>query len=681
MALIIDNTVISRPRRTATTPSTTQTKKWEASYAAADAGSAGVTPTKKPASKPAVQNPRQADLAAHLLALNTTPTTTPPAPTVTSAPIVSFTAQSPDPAPSTEPSPRPPFAEEPGPTIELPNAENGYGGLFPVPASPPAGGTNAGISEADRAKQERADARALAANDAGEDPQHIINPRTGRGYTDAELKALVEERGPTTPAQTTNPAPIRTPEEPDPIKTADARALAINDSGGDPQHIINPRTGRGYTDAELRGLVDERAANADAQALAANEAGQDPQHIINPRTGRGYTDAELRGLVEEQATNADERALAVLDAGGDPQHIINPRTGRGYTDAELRDLVDNRADSEPPAPESAQARRIAQQEYIEAQNADARAIAAADAGGDYDHIINPRTGRGYTDGEVTYARETRSYRAGLSPDERIEFDNLFYEVGVDFDKDDAVGVIGRDWHEVFNTDGSGVQQDDLVAIANDNTGFYSPEQRAAAHYLLSRPGDFNTIESNQSPRYSPVHDGAIGEDNIINAGGEIGPSREELIEAGKENLRSEAENGDITSSDLSTGLTVLDSASELSPGEFAILRKTLFAGQVGVALYQAANGDTDQAFETAFDTLVPIAATKILAAMGAGSAAGPVGAALALILALAPLDTSDTRVAAFSENSGEIDSRGRRNYPGAHGTMVNGNGFADPMFR
>jgi hypothetical protein len=74
-----------------------------------------------------------------------------------------------------------------------------------------------------------------------DDYDHVINPSTGSGYTDAEVTEPIEQ------------------DKAEAQAAADARALAVNDAGGDPQNIINPSTGRGYTDAELRELVAERA--------------------------------------------------------------------------------------------------------------------------------------------------------------------------------------------------------------------------------------------------------------------------------------------------------------------------------------------------------------------------------------------------------------------------------------
>ena len=153
------------------------------------------------------------------------------------------------------------------------------------------------------------------------------------------------------------------------------------------------------------------------------------------------------------------------------------------------------------------------------------------------------------------------------------------------------------------------------------------------------------------------------------------------MNAGKDELQRLEEEDNISASDLSTYLTHLDNAATLTPADFEVLHNSVLAGQVGLSLYQVATGDTDGAFETAFDTLVPLVAKHILTKAGAGAIGGPVGLLLSLVLSLGPMDTSGTRVAAFSENTGEINPTGQRTYPGGYGTQINGNGFADPMYR
>jgi hypothetical protein len=335
----------------------------------------------------------------------------------------------------------------------------------------------------------------------------------------------------------------------------------------------------------------------------------------------------------------------------------------------------------------AEAREQVRQDQLDAESADARVL---ESGSDYDrhHFINPRTGLQYTDAEVRYIRDTADFREGLTVDERIEFDRLFYGVGVGFDFDDALTIVGRDWHDAFNADGNGLQRGDLRNIAENEDGIFSSDQQAAAYYLLSRPEAFNSLESNYGSGY-PVHDGAIGEDNIITAGGEIGPTIEQRIEAQKAALEGLEGQSDVDSEAVSQAITVLDAAQEtLTPAEYArvsnYLSNVALGGQAVIALESALTGDYDEAYETAFDAAVPFAIKQILIRVAPSVAGGPVGigvTALSLLLAFTPLDTSETRVASFSENAGEITPTGQRSYPGGYGTQINGNGFADPMYR
>ncbi len=69
------------------------------------------------------------------------------------------------------------------------------------------------------------------------------------GYVRLDLQAERDELARLLPVE-----PLSTVPE-DPQAKADARALAANDAGGDYDHIINPSTGSGYTDAEVRDLM------------------------------------------------------------------------------------------------------------------------------------------------------------------------------------------------------------------------------------------------------------------------------------------------------------------------------------------------------------------------------------------------------------------------------------------
>ncbi len=494
---------------------------------------------------------------------------------------------------------------------------------------------------------------------------------------------------------TTEPHP-NFPGGPSPLDILNPPFSNSDGSGGEdpsrPISVFNPPASGAPSSAEPTSRPPTDAAYADAPpaGLPQPDSFVDRQRDIDllgtgnysvSRAMQAELDADVEGARDRVAKLEDQ--LQNLPTGSF-SHIVRAELEdelakletqlRAYDlpgDADASIAEGHREEDEAEAP--------ATQDQLDAEAADARVLASGD---NYDqhHFINPRTGREYTDAEVRYARDTAEFREDLSIDERIEFDRLFYDVGVGFDADDALEVVGQDWHDVFNAGGNGIRREDLQSIAQNEDGIYSPNQQAAAYFLLSHPGEFNELDSNYGSGY-PVHDGAIGEDNIVTAGGEIGPTRQELLNAGKDELQRLEGEGHISSSDLSNYITHLDNAAALTPADFEVLHRSVLAGQAGISLYQVATGDADGAFETAFATLVPLAAKHVLIKAGAGAVGGPVGLLLSLVLSLGPLDTSGTRVASFSENAGEISPTGQRTNPGGYGTQINGNGFADPMYR
>lgn len=157
---------------------------------------------------------------------------------------------------------------------------------------------------------------------------------------------------------------------------------------------------------------------------------------------------------------------------------------------------------------------------------------------------------------------------------------------------------------------------------------------------------------------------------------------EQCIDAQKAALQELEGQPGIDSEALSQAIIVFDVAQgTLTPAEFARLsnyvNNVALGGQAAVALQSALNGDYDEVYETTFDAAVPFAIkpilTKIAPRAAAGLAGGSIGigvSALSLVLAFTPLDTSGTRVAAVFENSGEINERGQRIYPGSYGTRL-----------
>jgi hypothetical protein len=503
---------------------------------------------------------------------------------------------------------------------------------------------------------------------------------------------------------TTEPHP-NFPGSPSPLDIINPPLSNSDGSGGEdpsrPISVFNPPASGAPSSAEPTSRPPTDAAYADAPpaGLPQPDSFVDRQRDIDllgtgnysvSRAMQAELDADVEGARDRVAKLEDQ--LQNLPTGSF-SHIVRAELEdelakletqlRAYDlpgDADASIAEGHREEDEAEAP--------ATQDQLDAEAADARVLASGD---NYDqhHFINPRTGREYTDAEVRYARDTADFREDLSIDERIEFDRLFYDVGVGFDFDDALTIVGRDWHDAFNIDGNGIQRDDLQSIAHNEDGIFSSDQQAAAFYLLSRPDAFNGLESNYGSGY-PVHDGAIGEDNITTAGGEIGPTIEQRIEAQKAALEGLGEQPGVDSEAVSEAISVLDAAQgSLTPAEYArvsnYLSNVALGGQAAIAVQSALTGDYDEAYETTFDAAVPFVIKQILTKIAPGAAGGPAGVvgltALSLLLAFTPLDTSETRVASFSENAGEISPTGQRTYPGGYGTQINGNGFADPMYR
>lgn len=201
-------------------------------------------------------------------------------------------------------------------------------------------------------------------------------------------------------------------------------------------------------------------------------------------------------------------------------------------------------------------------------------------------------------------------------------------------EDEVVDVLGYDYEVFSGPDGKGISVNDLREIVLDDTGTYSDEHKAVAAHLLANGDILKSLDGNA--------DGIIGDKNITAAGGAIGKTRQEVLEAGRQNLEQERDNGNISASEYSQALSALGILEDASPADFAVLRRSFVAGQVGIALYQSATGDKEGAFETAFSTFAPIAAKQILTKLAGPAVGGPVGLGLAVVLLLASVPTDGT---------------------------------------
>ena len=273
----------------------------------------------------------------------------------------------------------------------------------PIEMQPRAPQVTPPTPEAIMRAESRLAAEILAGRDA--DKLHLVNPATGREYTDDEI-AEVSQR-------------IE-------IQKADQRVAREINAGRDADrlHLINPRTGAEYTDKEIQEISGDLDAqeqrNADIRVAREIAAGRDADklHLINPATGREYTDAEIgeiAGLVDDHNTQvqdaADARVAREILAGrdADRMHFINPETGREYTDAEINEIA-GRLD----AHEQAQADARVAREIWEGRDADRM------------HFINPATGQEYTDVEIgDITDQVRSQqRDQITPQFEAEVDRM-----------------------------------------------------------------------------------------------------------------------------------------------------------------------------------------------------------------------------------------------------------------
>ncbi len=201
-------------------------------------------------------------------------------------------------------------------------------------------------------------------------------------------------------------------------------------------------------------------------------------------------------------------------------------------------------------------------------------------------------------------------------------------------EDEVVDVLGYDYEIFSGADGDGISVNNLRDIVLDDTGSYTDDQKAVAAHLLANQDILNSLDGN--------FDGIIGDRNITAAGGVIGQTRQEVLEAGRQNLERELDSGNISASEYSQALSALGILEDASPADFAVLRRSFVAGQAGIALYQAATGDKEGAFETAFSTFAPIAAKQVLTKLAGPAVGGPVGLGLAVVLLLASVPTNGT---------------------------------------